>query len=90
MGKSVTFTHTAMSNEDEEQAEWVVIGNFNTAFEAEMIRQTLEAEGIPVLTKSDAPGIFGASFQGAVTGGVTLHVPSPELDRAQALLDLSP
>ena len=79
-----------MSNEDEEQAQWVVIGNFSTAFEADMVRQTLEAEGIPVLTKSDAPGIFGAGFQGTVTGGVTLHVPSPELDRAQELLDLTP
>jgi len=79
-----------MSSEHEEQAQWMVIGNFNTAFEAEMVRQSLEAEGIPVLTKSDAPGIFGAGFQGVVTGGVTLHVPSPEFERAQALLDLSP
>lgn len=79
-----------MSNEHEEQAQWVPIGNFNTAFEADMVRQSLEAEGIPVLTKSDAPGIFGAGFQGSVTGGVTLHVPSPEFDRAQALLDLTP
>jgi len=79
-----------MSSEHEEQAQWIVIGNYNTAFEAEMARQALEAEGIPVLTKSDAPGIFGASFQGAVTGGVTLHVPSPEIDRAQAVLDLTP
>ena len=78
-----------MSNE-QEHAEWIVIGNFNTAFEADMIRQTLEAEGIPVLAKSDAAGIFGAGFQGAVTGGVTLHVPSPEFDRAQELLDLTP
>lgn len=78
-----------MSSEHESQAEWIVIGNFNTAFEAEMVRQALEAEGIPVLTKSDAPGIFGAGFQGAVTGGVTLHVPSPEFERAQSLLDLA-
>ena len=79
-----------MSSEQENQAQWIVIGNFNTAFEAEMVRQALEAEGIPVLTKSDAPGIFGAGFQGAVTGGVTLHVPSPEFDRAQTILDLTP
>ena len=79
-----------MSSEHEEQAQWIVIGNYNTAFEAEMVRQALEAEGIPVLSKSDAPGIFGAGFQGAVTGGVTLHVPSPEIDRALAVLDLTP
>lgn len=79
-----------MSPAHEQHAEWMAIGNFNTAFEADMARQVLEAEGIPVLTKSDAPGIFGAGFQGVVTGGVTLHVPSPEFDRAQTLLDLTP
>ncbi len=75
---------------DEQHAEWVAIGNFNTAFEADMIRQTLETAGIPVLAKSDAPGIFGAGFQGVVTGGVTLHVPSPEAERALELLELDP
>ena len=79
-----------MSKEEEPQAQWMVIGNFNTAFEAEMAKQLLEGEGIPVLSKSDTAGIFGAGYQGAVTGGVTLHVPSPELERAQALLDLTP
>ena len=50
-------------------------------------RQLLEAEGIPVLVQSNAPGIFGAGFQGAVTGGIVLRVPSPELDRAASLLE---
>ena len=52
-----------------------------------MARQLLESEGIPVLVQSNAPGIFGAGFQGAVTGGIVLRVPSPELDRAASLLD---
>jgi len=30
--------------------------------------------------------IFGLSFQGNIAGGVTLQVPSPELDRARELL----
>jgi len=74
----------------EDHAEWVTVGNFRTGLEAEMARQVLEAEGIPVLSRSDAPGIFGMSFQGSVTGGVTLQVPSPEAQRAVHLLEPAP
>jgi hypothetical protein len=79
------------SDHDEQaHAEWVAVATFATGLEADMARQQLDAEGIPVLTKSDAPGIFGAGFQGSVGGGVTLHVPSPEVDRAMMLLDMQP
>lgn len=74
----------------EDHAEWVTVANFRTGLEAEMARQVLEAEGIPVLSRSDAPGIFGASFQGSVTGGITLQVPSPEAPRAVELLEPTP
>ena len=36
--------------------------------------------------QSNAPGIFGLAFQGAVAGGITLHVPTPELERARDVL----
>jgi hypothetical protein len=58
--------------------------------EAEMARQQLENEGIPVLVGNPAPGIFGAGFQGNVTGGIRLSVPSPEVERSRLLLDLEP
>ncbi len=77
-------------NEDAEHAEWVEVGNYRTGLEAEMAKQLLDAAGIPVLARSDAPGIFGLSFQGAVTGGITLHVPSPEAEHALVLLDPTP
>jgi hypothetical protein len=32
-------------------------------------------------------GLFGAGFQGAMMGGVELHVPSPELARAREMLE---
>jgi len=79
-----------MPPEPSEHAEWVEIGTYRTGLEADMARQLLEDDGIPVLAKSDAPGIFGAGFQGTVTGGITLHVPSPEVDRARLVLDLTP
>ena len=68
------------------QARWVTIANFSTGFEADMARQRLESEGIPVLVGSTAPGIFGASFQGPITGGITLQVPSPVSEWAYSLL----
>jgi hypothetical protein len=74
-------------HDESEQAEWVTIGSFKTGFEADMMRQMLEADGIPVLSSSNSPGIFGAAFQGAVPGGITLQVPSPLLERARLLLD---
>lgn len=79
-----------MSELREDRAEWIEIGTFSTSLEADMARQTLDAAGIPVLVKSNASGVFGSGFQGAVPGGVTLHVPSPEVERAQSLLDLEP
>jgi hypothetical protein len=77
-----------MSNNAEQsgQARWVTVATFSTGFEADMARQRLAAEGIPVLVESNAPGIFGASFQGAVTGGITLQVPSPVSEWAHSLL----
>ncbi len=67
-------------------AEWVVLGSFNTGLEADIARQTLEAEDIPVLVKGNHPGIFGAAFQGVVTGGIELLVPDAELARARELV----
>lgn len=74
-----------MSNN--EHAEWVTIAVYSTGLEADMARQTLDAEGIPALMNSIAPGIFGAAFQGFVTGGITLQVPSPIADEAREVLE---
>ncbi len=67
-------------------AQWVHLGTFNTGLEADIVRAALEAEDIPVLVKGDNPGIFGASYQGVVTGGIELLVPDVELQRARDLM----
>lgn len=67
-------------------SQWVHLGSFNTGLEADIVRVALEAEGILVLVKGDNPGIFGASYQGVVTGGIELLVPDVELERARALM----
>ena len=79
-----------MTEQLPDHAEWIEIGTYSSGLEADMVRQMLDAEGIPVLVKSNAPGIFGMSYQGAITGGVALYVPSPEADRALSLLDMEP
>ncbi len=72
---------------DETRAEWVTVRTLSTGLEADIARSLLEADGIPVLLRSDSAGIFGLSFQGNVAGGIALQVPSPEAERARALLD---
>ena len=68
-------------------ARFVPLANFPNGFAADLVRQRLEDEGIPVLTKALQGGIFGPGFLGSVTGGVTLLVPSPEHERAKALME---
>lgn len=65
---------------------FVPLATYPNGFEADQAREVLEADGIPVLLKGPQVGIFGAGFQGALQGGVELHVPSPELSRAKSLL----
>jgi len=72
------------------RAEWVEIATFSTGLEADIARDTLEGADIPVLVRSNAPGIFGLAFQGVVVGGIALHVPTPEVERARELLATSP
>ncbi len=67
-------------------ATWVPAATFSSTLEAEIARQTLEAEGIPSIFKNQKTGIFGPGYQGPVPGGVDVCVPSPELERARELI----
>lgn len=73
-----------MSNDD---PRFVPLAEFANGFDADMARERLAAEDIPVLVKALQGGMFGAGFLGPAVGGVTLWVPSPELERARALLN---
>jgi hypothetical protein len=67
---------------------FVLLATFATGLDADVAKAALELEGIPVLVKGPQVGMFGASFQGNVLGGVELHVPAGALPRAQALTEL--
>ena len=71
-----------------EEARFVPLANYPNGFDADVARQQLEDDGIPVLVKAVQGGMFGAGYLGPVTGGVTLFVPSPELERSKELLGL--
>ncbi len=68
-------------------AEWMPVASFGTGLEADIAKATLEEAGIPARVVSNRAGVFGLTFQGFVPGGITLEVPSPELERARDLLD---
>ena len=68
-------------------ARWVPLVECASGLEADMLRAALEAEEIPVLVQGTQVGIYGGAFQGPVLGGAVVYVPSPELERARALLD---
>lgn len=70
----------------DERAAWITIGTYATGLEADIARELLEGEDIPVLLQSNSAGIFGLAYQGNVAGGIGLQVPSPEVDRARELL----
>jgi hypothetical protein len=71
--------------------QWAKLASYPTTLDAELAKAALEGAGIPAMLQSHGgTGVFGAGFQGAVPGGVTLLVPSRELDRAWSLVvDLS-
>lgn len=68
-------------------ARWVTLTEVAAGFEADLLREELEAEGIPVLLRGLKAGIYGGGFQGAIIGGVEVQVPSPELERAREILE---
>lgn len=70
-----------------EHVRFVLLATYPNGLAADIARQTLEAAEIPVLVKGLQVGVFGPSFLGDLHGGVELHVPSPDLERARHLLE---
>ncbi|HEV8355917.1 MAG TPA: hypothetical protein VGQ17_04025 [Gemmatimonadales bacterium] len=68
-------------------AAWTPVASFSTGLEADIAGAALEEAGIPFRLRSNRAGVFGLTFQGFLPGGITLEVPSPELERARDLLD---
>jgi hypothetical protein len=67
-------------------SDWVKAREFATRFEAEVARAWLESAAIPTMIKAHEAGLFGAGFQGPVTSGVELHVPTGRLADVDSIL----
>ena len=74
------------SDTDTDAIRWAKAASFKASFEADLARQQLESEGIPVALLGDATGIFGPGFMGAPPRGVTVLVPSDRLEEARELI----
>ena len=66
---------------------WAQLASVGAPYEAELARQQLEAEGIPVAVLNDGTGIFGPGFMGAQPRGVRILVPSDRLEEARELIE---
>lgn len=69
------------------ERNWQKLAVFAAAYGAEMARQRLEAEDIPVAVLNDNTGIFGPGFMGASAIGVTVLVASDRYDEARELVE---
>jgi len=65
---------------------WVVLTKVYTGLDADMLKTTLELEGIPVLVKGFQVGMWGSAFQGSLSEGAEVLVPESALERARGFL----
>jgi hypothetical protein len=68
------------------QQQWTLLTKVYSGLEADTIRATLEAEGIPALVRGYQIGLFGSGFQGPLSEGAEILVPESALERARELL----
>ena len=70
--------------------DWSVLATYASGFEADLVLAQLESADIPAIRdNNDTVGLFGPGFQGASARGITIRVPTADLDDARELLGLS-
>ena len=70
-----------------EPVRWVAIATYGSGWEAEIGRAVLQAGGFDAVVQGgEWVGIFGLSFQGSTPRGVTVAVPSHQLEAARTYL----
>ena len=65
---------------------WAVLTTVYSGLDADMLKETLEADGIPVLVKGYQVGMWGSGFQGPISEGAEVMVPESALDRGREFL----
>jgi hypothetical protein len=64
---------------------WTLLTTVYSGLDADIIKATLEAEGIPVLVKGYQVGMWGSGFQGSISEGADVMVPERAIERAREL-----
>jgi len=65
---------------------WALLTKVYTGLDVDMLKATLELEGIPVLVKGYQVGMWGSAFQGSMSEGAEVFVPESALQHARDLL----
>ena len=67
---------------------WVIAATYTTGFEADVAVVRLEREGITAVRRgNDIVGLFGPGFEGASAKGISVLVPSDQLEEARKVLE---
>jgi hypothetical protein len=66
--------------------QWALLTTVYTGLDVDLVRATLETEGIPVLVRGFQVGMFGTAFQGPINQGAKILVPESALERARELV----
>ena len=66
---------------------WAFLTSYEYGHEVDFAEATLSEAGIPALVKGREAGIWGPSFAGAPSQGLSLWVPEAQLAAARELLD---
>lgn len=66
--------------------QWALLTTVYTGLDVDLVRATLETEGIPVLVRGFQVGMFGTGFQGPMNEGAEILVPESALERARELV----
>ncbi len=73
-------------NDTPERIHWEQVASFAAQYEADLARQILENEDIPVYVRGPEVGIFGPGFSGPSPLGTAVFVPSDRTEEARDLL----
>jgi hypothetical protein len=68
------------------EQQWALLTTVYTGLDVDVVRATLETEGIPVLVRGFQVGMFGTGFQGPINQGAKILVPESALERARELV----
>ena len=66
--------------------QWALLTTVYTGLEVDIVRATLELDGIPALVRGFGVGMFGGAYQGPINDGAEILVPASALERARELL----